>query len=118
MRRTRISAIILASALAVAASSVFADESAPLPLPVKKPAAQSSQAAQGTAPLVTTRSETLEIPGLTACHQCEWRPKPNERPAAEQCGVGADGKGFIAEFECGFSPDCERVCNFVRCLPH
>lgn len=118
MRRIRIGAFILASALALAASWTFADDSAPLPLPaVKKPAAQSSQA-QTAAPLVTTRSESLEIPGLTACHQCEWRPKPNERPAAEQCGTGADGKAFIAEFECGFSQDCERVCNFVRCLPH
>ena len=89
----------------------FADEPAGLPLPVKKPV-QASQAA----PLVS-RSDSLEIPGLTACHQCEWRPKPHEQAAPDQCGIAQDGKPRLAEFECGFSQSCDRVCNFVRCLP-
>ena len=67
------------------------------------------------APASFIRSDSLELPGLTACHQCEWRPKPHQM-GADQCGVGADGKARLAEFECGFSEDCQRVCNFVRCL--
>ena len=62
------------------------------------------------------RQESLELPGLTACHQCEWRPKPNQMAAAEQCGNAADGTAMVGLFECGFSQDCERVCNFVECL--
>jgi hypothetical protein len=62
------------------------------------------------------RSESLEMPGVTACHQCEWRPKPNNMAAADRCGVAPDGNPKLAEFECGFSEDCQRVCNFVRCL--
>jgi hypothetical protein len=62
------------------------------------------------------RSESLEMPGVTACHQCEWRPKPNNMAAGDQCGVGPDGNAKLAEFECGFSEDCQRVCTFVRCL--
>ena len=62
------------------------------------------------------RSDSLEMPGITACHQCEWRPKPNNMAAADQCGIGPDGGAKLAEFECGFSEDCQRVCNFVRCL--
>jgi hypothetical protein len=62
------------------------------------------------------RQESLELPGLTACHQCEWRPKPNQMGAAEQCGTGPDGAARVGLFECGFSQDCERVCNFVECL--
>jgi hypothetical protein len=61
-------------------------------------------------------SGNLEIPGVTACHQCEWRPKPHQMRAADHCGVGPDGNPKVAEFECGFSEDCQRVCNFVRCL--
>lgn len=61
------------------------------------------------------RQDSLELPGLTACHQCEWRPKPHLKAAAEQCGMTPDGAPKVAEFECGFAPDCERVCNFVRC---
>jgi hypothetical protein len=63
-----------------------------------------------------TRSESLEIPGLTAgCHICEWRPKLNQKPAAEQCGTDDSGHAELGLFECGFSEDCERVCNFLRC---
>jgi hypothetical protein len=62
------------------------------------------------------RQESLELPGLTACHQCEWRPKPNQMAAPEQCGTGPDGAVRVGLFECGFSQDCERVCNFVECL--
>lgn len=93
------------------ASAALAQNAEPLPLPVKHQA----QASQKSAPLV--RSESLELPGLTACHQCEWRPKPHEMAAPDQCGTAPDGKARIAEFECGFSQECDRVCNFVRCLP-
>jgi hypothetical protein len=72
---------------------------------------------QSSAPQVS-RIESLEIPGLTAgCHICEWRPKPNQMPAAEQCGADDGGIARLGEFECGFSQDCQRECRFVRCLP-
>ena len=62
------------------------------------------------------RQESLEIPGLTAgCHICEWRPQLNQKPAAEQCGVNDAGDPIIGLFECGFSQDCERVCNLLGC---
>ncbi|NIO42739.1 MAG: hypothetical protein GTO41_22880 [Burkholderiales bacterium] len=62
------------------------------------------------------RQESLEIPGLTAgCHICEWRPKLNQKPAPEQCGLDASGEAIIGLFECGFSQDCERVCNLLAC---
>ena len=62
------------------------------------------------------RQESLEIPGLTAgCHVCEWRPKLNQKPAAEQCGMTDAGDPIIGLFECGFSQDCERVCNLLSC---
>jgi hypothetical protein len=61
-------------------------------------------------------SGSLEIPGVTACHQCEWRPKPHQMGAADRCGVDPDGSPRLAEFECGFSEDCQRVCNFMRCM--
>lgn len=63
-----------------------------------------------------SRSDSLELPGLTAgCHICEWRPKLNQKPAAEQCGTDNSGMANIGLFECGFSQDCERQCNFLRC---
>lgn len=62
-----------------------------------------------------TRQESLELPGLTACHQCEWRPSAHNMAAGERCGFDDAGKARVAEFECGFSQDCKRVCNFVRC---
>jgi hypothetical protein len=61
------------------------------------------------------RQDSLELPGLTACHQCEWRPKPHQMAAQEQCGMTPDGHPKAGVYECGFSPDCQRVCNFVRC---
>lgn len=65
-----------------------------------------------------SRIESLELPGLTAgCHVCEWRPKPNRMPAAEQCGVDDAGTARFAMFECGFSQDCQRECKFVSCEP-
>jgi len=74
--------------------------------------------AVSTKPAASTvaRQESLELPGLTACHQCEWRPKPNQMAAAEQCGTGPNGAAKVGLFECGFSQECERVCNFVECL--
>jgi hypothetical protein len=63
-----------------------------------------------------SRIDTLELPGLTAgCHICEWRPKLNQKPAAEQCGIDDSGAAKVGLFECGFSPDCERQCHFLRC---
>ncbi len=62
------------------------------------------------------RQESLELPGLTACHQCEWRPKPHTKAAEQQCGLAPDGAPRLAVFECGFSPDCDRVCNFLQCV--
>jgi hypothetical protein len=63
-----------------------------------------------------SRSDSLELPGLTAgCHVCEWRPKLNQKPAAEQCGTDDSGAANIGLFECGFSQDCERQCHFLRC---
>jgi hypothetical protein len=62
-----------------------------------------------------SRQESLELPGLTACHQCEWRPSAHTMAAGERCGVDDQGKAKVALFECGFSQDCKRVCNFVRC---
>jgi hypothetical protein len=61
------------------------------------------------------RQDSLELPGLTACHQCEWRPKPHQMAAQEQCGMTPDGHPKVGVYECGFSPECQRVCNFVRC---
>jgi hypothetical protein len=61
------------------------------------------------------RQESLELPGLTACHQCEWRPHLHEMGAADRCGTDANGTARVAQFECGFSPDCDRVCTFLRC---
>ncbi len=63
-----------------------------------------------------TRSDSLELPGLNAgCHICEWRPKLNQKPAAEQCGTDDSGAPKIGLFECGYSQDCERLCHFLRC---
>lgn len=62
------------------------------------------------------RSESLELPGLTAgCHVCEWRPKLNQMPAANQCGTEDSGAARVGLFECGFSQDCQRECHFLRC---
>jgi hypothetical protein len=101
---------ILATAgavLVLAAPAAFAADRAELPL-AEKPQASVQK---------LVRYETLELPGVTACHQCEWRPHPHEQAAADQCGLAADGTPRIGQFECGFSPACERVCNFVTCAP-
>ena len=66
-------------------------------------------------PSKVVRQESLEIPGLTACHQCEWRPKPHTKAAPEQCGKTPEGTARMGIFECGFSQECDRVCNFVQC---
>ena len=63
-----------------------------------------------------SRIDTLELPGLTAgCHICEWRPKLNQKPTAEQCGTDDSGAAKVGLFECGFSQDCQRQCHFLRC---
>jgi len=91
--------------------------------PVARAADDAERASQdtgttGAAPAASkiVRQDSLELPGLTACHQCEWRPKPNQMAAAEQCGMTPDGAPKVGLFECGFSTDCDRVCNFVECL--
>lgn len=62
------------------------------------------------------RSDSLELPGLTAgCHVCEWRPKLNQMAASEQCGTDDAGTARVGLFECGFSQDCQRECHFLRC---
>src|SRR3954468_18298221 len=63
-----------------------------------------------------SRSESLELPGLTAgCHICEWRPKLNQMPAAAQCGTDSSGSPKVGLFECGFAEDCQRECHFLSC---
>ena len=105
MKHFLIAFTILGATLTLTRLTAFAaeDEAAILPTQ-QRPIAQS-----------TVRQETLELPGLTACHQCEWRPHLHEQAAPEQCGTTPDGRAKIGQFECGFSPDCERVCNFVTC---
>ena len=62
------------------------------------------------------RTESLELPGLTAgCHICEWRPKLNQMPAPAQCGSDTSGTSKVGLFECGFAEDCQRQCHFLRC---
>jgi hypothetical protein len=97
----------VATVLFLAAPAANAEDETQLPLS-EKPQASVQK---------LVRHETLELPGLTACHQCEWRPHPHEQAAPEQCGLTADGTAKIGQFECGFSPDCDRVCNFVSCVP-
>lgn len=73
-------------------------------------------AAQEMSKVPSARSESLELPGLTAgCHICEWRPKLNQMPAAEECGADAAGAARVGLFECGFSQDCQRECHFLQC---
>ena len=59
------------------------------------------------------RQGSLELPGLTACHICEWRPQLNNMPAPQQCGTDAAGDPLVGLFACGYSQDCQRVCNFL-----
>jgi len=61
------------------------------------------------------RSDRLDIFGAGMCHQCEWRPRAKVMAAQEQCGVSADGKARVGVFECGRSPQCDPVCNFISC---
>jgi len=62
------------------------------------------------------RNDSLELPGLSAgCHVCEWRPKLNQKPAAEQCGTDDAGVARVGVFECGYSQDGERQGHFLNC---
>ena len=62
------------------------------------------------------RSESLELPGLTAgCHICEWRPKLNQMPAGDDFGGDGVGAPTIGLVEGGYSPDCQREVHFLRC---
>lgn len=73
-------------------------------------------AAEEMSKVPVSRSESLELPGLTAgCHVCEWRPKFNQMPASEECGTDESGAAKVGLFECGFSEDCRRECHFLRC---
>jgi hypothetical protein len=75
-----------------------------------------SAVAQEMSKVPTARSDSLELPGLTAgCHICEWRPKLNQMPAGEECGADNSGAAKIGLFECGFSQDCQRECHFLQC---
>jgi hypothetical protein len=92
---SRIAAVGVLMLLAVIAGPVAAEELSRVPVP---------------------RSESLELPGLTAgCHICEWRPKFNQMPAADECGTDESGAAKVGLFECGFSEDCQRQCHFLRC---
>lgn len=104
MKRLIFGVLVAATLAAPPAWAAEDDADGEAVLPKRKPQASS-----------VVRQETLEIPGLTACHQCEWRPKPHQKAAAEQCGNAPDGSAKLGIFECGFSPDCDRVCNFVQC---
>ena len=118
------STLALFVALAVLATETVAGEPLvklnpqPMATSADEPLLPVRELAQVCKPLAThfVRTDSLELPGLTACHQCEWRPKANQMSAGDRCGTANDGQPKIAEFECGFSPDCQRVCNFVRCL--
>ncbi len=79
-------------------------------------AAAGPVAAAEMSKIPVARSESLELPGLTAgCHICEWRPKLNQMAAAEECGTDDSGAGKVGLFECGFSQDCQRECHFLHC---
>jgi hypothetical protein len=99
-----IAALLAATALSLPSARAADDDGAGAELPKRATAAS------------VVRQESLEMPGITACHQCEWRPKPHTKAAPQQCGSGPDGSARQGVFECGFSPDCERVCNFVQCV--
>ena len=76
----------------------------------------SAAIAQEMSKVPSVRSDSLELPGLTAgCHICEWRPKLNQMPAGEECGADNSGAAKIGLFECGFSQDCQRECHFLQC---
>lgn len=77
--------------------------------------AQSSDDAAADLPKPPARSDRLDVYGVGMCHTCEWRPHAKVMAAGEQCGVAGDGKANVAVFECGRSPSCDPVCNFVRC---
>lgn len=66
-------------------------------------------------PKPAARSERLDIYGAGMCHQCEWRPHAKVMAAQEQCGADSDGKARPGMFECGRTPQCDPVCNFVSC---
>jgi len=61
------------------------------------------------------RSDRLDIFGAGMCHQCEWRPRAKMMAALEQCGADSDGKVRVGVFECGRTPQCDPVCNFISC---
>jgi hypothetical protein len=105
MKRMAVLVAVAACSLLLSVSRA-ADSDDPSPSPPKA----------SKAPSDWLHSGSLEIPGVTACHQCEWRPKPHQMGAADRCGIGPDGNPKLAEFECGYSEDCQRVCNFTRCV--
>ena len=109
-----IEAMLLKRMLAVAVAAMAC--SLPWPDCSAADSEDSSPPKASKAPSDWLHSGSLEIPGVTACHQCEWRPKPHQMGAADRCGVDPDGKPKMAEFECGYSEDCQRVCNFTRCM--
>ncbi len=63
---------------------------------------------QAAASVQSVRKDTLELPGVTACHTCEWRPMKTEMET-DQC------TNKIGWFDCGRDTDCEKKCVFVKC---
>jgi hypothetical protein len=64
--------------------------------------------AQAATSLKSARKDSLELPGVTACHTCEWRPMKTEMET-DQC------TNKIGWFDCGRDTDCEKKCVFVKC---
>jgi hypothetical protein len=63
---------------------------------------------EAVADLKSARKDSLELPGVTACHTCEWRPMKTEMET-DQC------TNKIGWFDCGRDTDCEKKCVFVKC---
>lgn len=84
-------------------------------VPMSGAMAQSSDDAAADLPKPPARSGRLDIFGAGMCHQCEWRPRVKIMAAQEQCGVDANGKARSGAFECGRTPQCDPVCNFMSC---
>jgi hypothetical protein len=75
-------------------------------------------AAEEMSKIPSARSDSLELPGLTAgCHICEWRPKIHQMPAGTECGTDKSGAIRVGVFECGYAEDCQRECHFLECAP-
>jgi hypothetical protein len=88
------------AAVLLCASAAFAAEPPPSADPQAQPGAVEA--------IKNARTESLELPGVTACHTCEWRPMRTQMEAT-QCATK------IGVFDCGRDTDCEKKCEFVQC---